>query len=154
MKKIVFDEGYRTYQVGDSDRVIKIRLDPDILERLKVTEEKLSAMEDRLRDAAPDELTQISEEIKALFNDTFGTDICTPAFDGANIFTLVGEDKMLFQSFFEAFIPVLTEDINALGKKAAQPRPEVEKYLKKESSMPDLSKLPPEKLALLEQFLS
>lgn len=64
------------------------------------------------------------------------------------------EDKMLFQSFFEAFIPILKEDIEALTNKNKQPRPEVQAYLKKESSMPDLSKLPPEKLALLEQFLA
>ena len=35
MKKIVFDEGYRTYQVGDSDRVIKIRLDPEIFNQIR-----------------------------------------------------------------------------------------------------------------------
>lgn len=154
MKKIVFDEGYRTYQVGDSDRVIKVRLDPDLMKRLRDAEDAISEMDERLKNASADELTEISNEIKGIFNDAFGTDVCTPAFDGANIFTLVDEDKMLFQSFFEAFIPILKEDIEALTNKNKQPRPEVQAYLKKESSMPDLSKLPPEKLALLEQFLS
>ena len=154
MQKIEFDEGYRTYQIGDSDRIIKIRLDPDLMTRIKAAESRISDMEDRLKNAAPDELTALSDEIKDIFNSAFGTDVCTPAFDGASVFTLTGGGKMLFQSFFEAFIPVLTKDIEAIGKAQSEPRPEVQKYMKKEMPALDISKLPPEKLALLEQLLS
>ena len=61
---------------------------------------------------------------------------------------------MLFQTFFEAFIPVLKEDIESIRPKRSQPRPEVQKYLKPSTPAPDLSKLTPEKLALIEQLLS
>ena len=65
MKKIVFDEGYRTYQVGDSDRVIKVRLDPDLMKRLRDAEDAISRMSERLENASADELTEISNEIKS-----------------------------------------------------------------------------------------
>ncbi len=154
MKKIVFDEGYRTYQVGDSDRVIKIRLDPEIFNRLNEAEVRINEIVERLKSVSAEELPEISTELKDIINEAFGTDVCTPAFDGANVFTFVGEDKMLFQTFFEAFIPVLKEDIEPIRKDRSQPRPEVQKYLKPSAPAPDLSKLTPEKLALIEQLLS
>lgn len=154
MKKIVYDEGYRTYQVGDSDRVIKIRLDPEIFNRLNGAEVRINEIVERLKSVSVEELPEISTELKDIINEAFGTDVCTPAFDGANVFTLVSADKMLFQSFFEAFIPVLKEDIKSIRKNHSQPRPEVQKYLKPSAPAPDLSRFTPEKLALLEQLLS
>ena len=158
MQIIEFDEGYRTYQIGnDTDRVIKIRLDPDLMTRIRDVENRISELEERIKNTSPEDLTELSNEVKSIFNDTVGADISTPAFNGANVFTPVQSGKMLFQSFFEAFIPVLEADIKAL--KPTGPRPEVTKYLKHSEthreSIPDISELTPEeKKALLEKLIS
>ncbi|MBP5378004.1 MAG: hypothetical protein J6Y64_00495 [Ruminococcus sp.] len=155
MQKIEFDEGYRTYQIGnDEKRVIRIRLDPDLIIRIKDAEKKITELEDRLKNTSVDDLTFLSNEMKTIINDAFKTDICEPVFEGANIFTLVSSGKTLFQSFFDAFMPVLEADIKAFEPVSAAPRPEVQQYLKEKKPALDIGSLTAdEKRELLEKLL-
>ena len=155
MQKIEFDEGYRTYQIGnDEKRVIRIRLDPDLIIRIKDAEKKITELEDRLKNTSVDDLTFLSNEMKTIINDAFKTDICEPVFEGANIFTPVSSGKTLFQSFFDAFMPVLEADIKAFEPVSAAPRPEVQQYLKEKKPSLDIGSLTAdEKRELLEKLL-
>lgn len=155
MQKIEFDEGYRTYQIGDDEkRVIRIRLDPDLITRIKDAEKRITELESRLENTSAEDLTALSNEMKTIINDAFKTDICEPVFEGANIFTPVSSSKTLFQSFFEAFMPVLEADIKSFEPLPTAPRPEVQQYLKEKKPTLDIGSLTAdEKRELLEKLL-
>lgn len=155
MQKIEFDEGYRTYQIGDDEkRVIRIRLDPDLITRIKDAEKRITELESRLENTSAEDLTALSNEMKTIINDAFKTDICEPVFEGANIFTPVSSGKTLFQSFFEAFMPVLEADIKSFEPLPTAPRPEVQQYLKEKKPTLDIGSLTAdEKRELLEKLL-
>lgn len=114
MKSINFNSGIKTYAVnGDESNVIKVNIsDINIAQRIKETEEKIDKIGVEIDNGVTaEQLSAYDKEIKALINYTFGTDICTPAFGNANVFSITEEGKFLFEAFFEAFVPIITEDI-------------------------------------------
>lgn len=114
MKSINFNSGIKTYAVnGDESNVIKVNIsDINIAQRIKETEEKIDKIGVEIDNGVTaEQLSAYDKEIKDLINYTFGTDICTPAFGNANVFSITEEGKFLFEAFFEAFVPIITEDI-------------------------------------------
>lgn len=114
MKSINFNSGIKTYAVnGDENNVIKVNIaDINMSQRIKESEAKFDEITAKISDGVtPEELVAYDKEIKEIINYTFGTDICTPAFGNANIFSVTEEGKFLFESFFEAFVPIITEDV-------------------------------------------
>lgn len=122
MKSINFKKSFREYAVnGDESKVIRIKLDPDMPRKIQNTMSEIDKFRDEIND---DNIAEMGRKFGEIINNIFGTDICTPAFDGANPFSVVDDGKLLVEAFFEAFIPVFTEDLEAL-----KIRPEAKKYL-------------------------
>ena len=153
MKDIVFDEGFKEYRINNDDnRIIKLRIgDPNLLSRLKTAYEEIKALEsDFSKSDTEVQIAEVDKRFREIFNAAFDTDICTPAFGGANPLTAVG-NKRLYEVFFDAFLPLIEEDITAAAQKL---RPEVQKYLPDEG-IPDISGLDEQqKKALLAQLTS
>lgn len=122
MKSINFKKSFREYAVnGDESKVIRIKLDPDMPRKIQNTMSEIDKFRDEIND---DNIAEMGRKFGEIINNIFGTDICTPAFDGANPFSVVDDGKLLVEAFFEAFIPVFMEDLEAL-----KIRPAAKKYL-------------------------
>ena len=131
MRELSFDEGYLEYRIAaDDSRIIRIRPDPNIITRISTAISGISEIQERIGSGSTEETVSAADtEIRSLLNSAFGADICTPAFGTANPLTPVN-GRTLLESFIEAFIPMLEEDIrNAFPEAAAEPEA-VKKYLK------------------------
>lgn len=175
MKSINFDEGYKKYAInGDESRVVKIRIgDFNLLERLRSTIAEIEPLKEKFS-GNPDENTMIEIDscIRRLIDKAFDSDVCAAAFGNSNVCTVVSGGKLLFEAFFEVFMPILEADIKAavMTKKVNQPeiRPEVQKYIDApqiapiaglaepyKPAFPDVSGLTPEeKRALIAQLIT
>lgn len=124
MKSINFKKNFKEYVVnGDESKIVCVKLSPDMLDKI----DDVMSEVDRFRDEInKDNIAEMGRKYGEIINNIFGTDICTPAFDGENPFSVVDGGKLLIEAFFEAFIPVLEEDMKEL-----KIRPEVQKYLEK-----------------------
>jgi len=115
MKSINFDEGYKTYAVnGDESRVIKIKVaDFNLLKRVEAAMAEIESLKKKYS-GKPDEntLTEFDSSIRQLIDKAFDSDVCSNAFGNANICTVSG-GKLLFEAFFEAFMPILKADCTA-----------------------------------------
>lgn len=175
MKSINFDEGYKTYAVnGDESRVIKIRIsDFNLLKRVESAMTEIESLKNKYNGKLSENtMIEFDSSVRKIIDKAFDSDICANAFGSANICTVVNGGKLLFESFFEAFIPLLKSDLNAavMNKKVRQPelRPEVQKYIADtetapiaglaepyKPSLPDVSRLTPdEKRALIAQLIT
>lgn len=122
MKSINFKRNFKEYAInGDESKVIRIKLDPDMPRKIQKTMSEIDKFRDEIND---DNIAEMGRKFGEIINNIFGTDICTPAFDGENPFSVVDDGKLLVEAFFEAFIPVFTEDLEAL-----KIRPKAKKYL-------------------------
>ena len=171
MKSIKFDEGCKEYMINDDpSRVIRLRLDPNMIERYKKAVTKIEEYEKKYGDLSIDNMTQFDSELREILNGVFGTDICTPAFGEASLFTPTSEGEPLFVAFFEAFLPEIEKDIRAatteLKPNKKEVRPQVQKYLDAPSvkpvaglakpygeALPDISGLTPEQKKMLAMQL-
>lgn len=128
MKSINFKKNFKEYVVnGDESKIIRVKLSPDMLDKIEDTLSEIDRFRDEIN---KDNIAEMGRKYGEIINNIFGTDICTPAFDGENPFSVVDGGKLLIEAFFEAFVPVLEEDIKSL-KKLLKIRPEVQKYLEK-----------------------
>lgn len=124
MKSINFKKNFKEYIVnGDESKVVCVKLSPDMLDKIENTLSEIDKFRDEINE---NNIAEMGRKYGEIINNIFGTDICTPAFDGENPFSVVDGGKLLIEAFFEAFIPVLEEDLKSL-----KIRPEVQKYLKK-----------------------
>lgn len=124
MKTINFDNGVREYALnGDEKNVIRVNVsDVNLMHRLAQLENKVNEM---LGGAQSGELTgealfKLDTELKAAVNEAFGADICTPAFGAVNCLSPVSDGRTIFESFFEAFLPAIKEDIESFAKARAE----------------------------------
>lgn len=167
MKSINFDEGYREYKLNEDDsRVIRIRItDANLKSRIEKAMERTNELISKYKTRPnSSQLAEFDINVRTIINDAFGSDICTPAFGTASLLTPLPDGKLLLFSFFDAFLPVLKADMDALKMtmKIKQPeiRPEVQRYIEpvtvapmSEPVLPDISKLTPEQRAFLKQRL-
>lgn len=124
MKSINFKSSFREYAVnGDESKVIRIKLDPDMPKKIQNALSEIDKFKEIIN---KDNIAETGEKFCEIINNAFSTDICTPAFDGENPFSVVEDGKFLFESFFDAFMPVFQADLKSL-----EIRPEVKKYLEK-----------------------
>ncbi|MDE7105080.1 MAG: hypothetical protein K2O36_04285 [Ruminococcus sp.] len=124
MESINFKNSFKEYAVnGDDSKVIRIKLNPDMLNKIHNAMSEIDHFSDGINE---NNITEMGRKLCEIINNAFGTDICTPAFDGENPFSVVDGGKFLFESFFEAFMPVFEADMKSL-----EIRPEVKKYLEK-----------------------
>lgn len=124
MKSINFKKNFKEYAVnGDESKIIFVKLSPDMLNKIQDTMSEIDKFRDEINE---NNIAEMGRKYGEIINNIFDTDICTPAFDGENPFSVVDGGKLLIEAFFEAFIPILEEDLKSL-----KIRPEVQKYLKK-----------------------
>ncbi len=122
MKSINFRNNFKEYAVnGDESKIIRVKLSPDMLNKIQDTMSKIDKFREEINE---NNIAEMGRKYGEIINNIFDTDICTPAFDGENPFSVVDGGKLLIESFFEAFLPILKEDLEAL-----EIRPEVKKYL-------------------------
>ena len=124
MKSINFKNSFKEYAVnGDESKVIRIKLTPDIPHKIQKALSEIEHFRDGINE---NNIAETGRKFCEIINNAFGTDICTPAFDGENPFSVVDGGKFLFESFFDAFMPIFQADLKSLAI-----RPEVKKYLEK-----------------------
>ncbi|MDE6519676.1 MAG: hypothetical protein K2K91_04345 [Ruminococcus sp.] len=124
MKSINFKKNFKEYVVnGDESKIIRVKLSPDMLDKIDNTLSEIDKIRDEIN---KDNIARMGRKYGEIINNIFDTDICTHAFDGENPFSVVDGGKLLVEAFFEAFIPILEEDMKSLKL-----RPEVQKYLEK-----------------------
>ena len=159
MKSINFNTGIKTYAVnGDEKNVISINVnDINLLKRIKDAEEIFEPYLARLNNEprTPELMADVDAQIKEKLNYIFGTDISEHAFGGVNSLSPLEDGRLLFASFFEAFAPVVIEDINASTASFAEKnKDKLRKYMPEpeKSSVVDLSDLTPEQIAYLESL--
>lgn len=137
MKSINFDAGYKEYMInGDEGRIIKVQIsDFNIYKRVKESMNEIDKIIKKYKDSGIENAVELDNEMRAVINKAFGSDICTPAFGSANLATLTENGEPIFVNFFNAFLPVLKEDIEKTAKNntktTAAPviRDNVNKYL-------------------------
>lgn len=134
MKSINFNTGIKRYAVnGDENNVVAINVsDLNMLKRIKDAETVFDPILARLdtEENTPELMFEIDKEIKEKLDYIFGTDISSHVFGGANCLSPLEDGGLLFMSFFEAFAPMVIEDINKSRENFAANKTErFEKYL-------------------------
>ena len=134
MQNISFDDGYKSYMINnDENKVIRINIgDLNIQKRYEDTKDKMLAEIDRVKNSkfTPDTLAQADETIRGYLNTIFGSDICTAVFGETNILSPVSSGKLLIESFLDAFLPMISEDIKSITlKKKYSPEDKTAKYI-------------------------
>lgn len=124
MQKLVFDRGYKEYQIGDDENaVIRINTaDVGILARLNEAVKNIEQIQKKYENAEKAEntdaiqlITECDKDIREQINYIFGSDVCTVAFGEINSLSLVG-GKPIFENFLEVLIPVMQADFESAQK--------------------------------------
>lgn len=137
MKSIQYSTGMREYAInGDESNVIRINIaDMNLPSRMKAVGRKLDelAAEFGEQSVTSETAAEFDTRLRAIMNEAFGTDICTPAFGSMNCMTPVdAEGTTLWQAFFRAFMAQIKEDIAAMRpQQPAVPTvsPKVQQYV-------------------------
>ena len=137
MKSIQFSTGVREYAInGDESNVIRINIaDMNLPSRMKAVDKKLDELSAEFGEqpVTPETAAEFDTRLRAIMNEAFGTDICTPAFGSMNCMTPVdAEGTPLWQAFFRAFMAQIREDIAAMrSQQPAVPTvsPKVQQYV-------------------------
>lgn len=164
MKSINFSTGIKQYAVnGDSNNVISINInDLNLLKRIQDAQNIFDPILSKLdtEQNTPELIASVDKEIKDTFDYIFGTDISEHVFGGVNCLSPLEDGNLLFMSFFEAFAPVILEDINKNKAHYEENKSaKFEKYMPQKTEKPvetapaiELSSLTPEQLAFLESL--
>lgn len=124
MQKLVFDRGYKEYQIGDDENaVIRINTaDVGILARLNEAVKNIEQIQKKYENTEKAEntdeiqlITECDKDIREQINYIFGSDVCTFAFGEINCLSLVG-GKPIFENFLEVLIPVMQADFESAQK--------------------------------------
>lgn len=121
MQKLVFDRGYKEYQIGDDENaVIRINTaDVGILARLNEAVKNIEQIQKKYESAENTDaiqlITECDKDIREQINYIFGSDVCTVAFGEINCLSLAG-GKPIFENFLEVLIPVMQADFESAQK--------------------------------------
>lgn len=124
MNKIVFDDGYKTYQINDDENaIIKVMTtDFDIQDRyitaINRIEEKKASLGINNADYAVDakDITELGNFVSNQIDYIFNADVSDTVFKGANLLSPV-DGKFLFERFLDAIVPEIIKDLNIEAKK-------------------------------------
>lgn len=126
MTNIKFDDGYKTYILNDDEnKIIRVNVtDFNILDRHNKAQADMQALIADMqtnKDATPEEIADYDKRIRENINYIFGSDVCTAAFGTANCMSVVSNGSMLFESFLNALMPQVQEDMD-INLEAAKKR--------------------------------
>lgn len=136
MKSLQFETGYKEYALNDDQsNTIRICLtDANLPQRIRKAQERIETIaaqygNQQLTEAAA---AAADRAVREIVNDTFGSDICTPAFGSVNCLSVTVNGKMIVTNFVEALFTAVGEDIKAASQQAQQAiRTQAAAYLKK-----------------------
>ena len=156
MKSINFNTGIKKYAInGDESNVVSINVsDLNLFKRIKDSETAFDPFFARLdaEENTPELFTEIDKLVKEKLDFIFGTNISEKVFGDTNCLSPLEDGSLLFMAFFEAFVPMVLEDMKEAQKNFNEGKNEnFSKYLPKEEEKPpvDFSALSPEQLAYL-----
>ncbi len=134
MKSINFNTGIKKYAVnGDETNVICINVnDLNLFYRIQQAETLFNPILSRLdtEPNTPELLAEVDKQIKEKLDYIFGTDISSCVFGTTNCLSPLDDGNLLFMSFFEAFVPLILEDIKKSSNDfSSNKREKLQKYL-------------------------
>ena len=134
MKSLNFDSGIREYAVnGDESRIVRVNItDLNLGKRIEDLSAEFDRMKEKYREIGTptaQQLYELDHDVRAMLNAAFDSDICTPAFGGANCCSPVGNGRMLCEGFVDALLEQIKADIAEIRPAAGKPRPAVQAYL-------------------------
>lgn len=142
MQSINFNDGYKTYAVnGDESNVIRVNTrDFNIVTRYNemtpMLDEIIEKYKQRKEKSGVDEIKDIDSRVRQIVDEVFNADVSSHAFGNTHSLTVLDSGKFLVESFLEAFMPIIENDVNEANNslKYKLDTSKVEKYLKDESS--------------------
>ncbi len=166
MKSINFNTGIKKYAVnGDENNAVAINIsDLNLYKRIMESETVFDPILARLdkEENTPELMFEVDKAIKDKLDYIFDTDISSQVFGDTNCLSPLEDGNLLFLAFFEAFVPMVLEDMQKSKESFRGNKNErFDKYLpkvvvdktKKEPQL-DLSSLTPEQLAYLKSLSS
>lgn len=129
MRSINFDEGYKSYIINDDEsRVIRINVtDLGLKKRLEDAATNVSAALESIEgEPTFEQAYEADTVIRRELDGALGQGVCDTVFGRANVLSPV-DGGTLIQSFFDAFLPAIREDIEQATKTAKE---RVDKYIK------------------------
>lgn len=165
MQSIDFNSGnYKEYAInGDENRVIRINVsDVGIITRIQDAMSKADNIAEEVSEREKNEdrtqlLKEYDQRAREMVNDIFGSNVCTAALGGINVFSMGSNGKPVLFNFLEALLSVVVQEIKS-AQTAAQIKFEekVEKYIAPVVAQPavNVAELSDEdKKALLRELL-
>lgn len=125
MKSINFNTGIKRYAInGDESNAIAINVnDLNLFKRIQdEAEEKLTKALERLdnENVTPQLLAEVDKEMKETIDYIFGSDISSKVFGEVNCLSPLEDGEYMVIAFFEAFAPLVMEDIKKSNAKFAE----------------------------------
>lgn len=116
MQSINFAKGYKTYAINDDENnIVKINVaDPNLKNRIIGIMQEIENYKSKYGDAAvTDEvLTELDDFTKAKLDEAFGKGFSQAVFGELSCFAITeDEGKFVYETFMEAFLPIVTADI-------------------------------------------
>ena len=136
MKSLNIPDGLEEYSLNDRVMVRFNPTDLGFLERVAAAFEKLDAIQEEVR-ASREKITderevfplarELDAKMRAILNELFDADICTPLFGGMNLFASSGGLPV----WANLMLAVSEEAENAMSTELAQREKRISKYVKK-----------------------
>lgn len=116
MESINFDKGCKTYAInGDESNVIRINAaDPNLKDRIEKMLRDINEYKAEREDAAVTD--NVRKELDALvkqkLDEAFGKGFSEAVFGDMNVFAITETGQFIYETFMEAFLPIVQADID------------------------------------------
>ena len=88
--------------------------DMNLPARFEQSQEELAAVADEMQqtgEPTPSQLAEFDRRVREQINFVFGSDVCSAAFGTTNCMSALEDGRLLFESFLDALIPVIEQDM-------------------------------------------
>jgi len=121
MQSINFAKGYKTYAInGDENNTVKINVaDPNLKNRIVGVMQEIDEFKSKYGDAAItyEIITELDDFTKSKLDEAFGKGFSEAVFGELSCFAITeDEGKFVYETFMEAFLPIITADIEQATK--------------------------------------
>lgn len=116
MNSINFDKGYKTYAINeDENNCIRINVaDPNLKDKIELMLRELDEYKESKSDSAVtlDVRKELDVFVKQKLNEVFGQGFSEAVFGDMNVFAITESGKFIYETFMEAFLPIVQADID------------------------------------------
>lgn len=121
MQSINFVKGYKTYAInGDENNTVKINVaDPNLKNRIVGVMQEIDEFKSGYGDApiTYEIITELDAFTKSKLDEAFGKGFSEAVFGELSCFAITeDEGKFVYETFMEAFLPIITADIEQATK--------------------------------------